>query len=344
MNKIAIVVCSLFLVGCQYFTKKKNTETNSASSQIATDSLSIKDAVSSVKRQYIIDRNGAYFKEKPDTNAKTQNYIPYGYFLEIEGEKDDFYKVMNPYTGYYGYIEKNKVGTADQISLITSDLRVMSHFKMASHKEFMFFDEKETKQLEGFVDIELIDKSLYDKAKKESVDFLVRDTLSIVKKQGVLTLPATNSVVTFKDIDSDSDDRQIYKYIGRIDFLNKFVVSGYYWEMSDYRLVDKKTGKQVSFADFPHISPDRKSIIAIYSNPYDVQSELSLYSIDEKMNIKEVFTVGFRNWMGYNWVETNAFWSKDEYFYIPVAHPAKFWDSDGNINKERQYIRIKVRN
>lgn len=340
MRKIISLLLILLLVGCQFF-EKKNTSQENNKMEVAPDTLSKyeKSYPKSIEK-YIVDRQ-AWFLEEPNENSNRQNLIQYGYKVEIKGEQGNYYKAMNYKTGNYAYIPKSKVGSWEQISLIDSDLNKINFIQKGEADEPDYFEEPIA--LNSFIHFELIDQSLYEKAKKSAVDFLLRDTLAIVKKNHELVLPCLDSIVTFKDINpnSDSDEEPKYSYKGQIQALNSFLIFGNYWEHYDYKLIDKKTGKEVSFTDFPYLSPDKKYIISAYANPYDETEELSLYAVDEHLHIKPIFTAYFTNWMAHNQDEKDAFWSKDGYFYVPVSHKAKFWN-ELEINNNYQYIRIKI--
>ncbi|AEK22863.1 hypothetical protein [Capnocytophaga canimorsus] len=342
MRKFISLLLLLPLVGCQFF-EKKNASQKSDKPEVVTDTtLKNEENNSSKIVKYVIDRQGTWFKEKPEESSENQNSMQYGYRIEVEGEQGDYYKAMNYETGNYAYVLKSKVGDLSQISLIASDLDKISLIQKGEQHEPVFYEEAIT--LETLISFELIDKSLYEKAKKSAVDFLLRDTLSVVKKNNVITLPCLDSIVTFKDINpnSDLDNQQVYEYKGQIEFMNQFVVSGSYWEAYDYKWIDKKTGKEISFSDFPYISPDKKRIISVYTNPYDEVVELSLYTIDDNLQVKEILLAHFTNWMAYNHEEDSIFWSGDGYFYIPINHRVKFWNESGNFNEKCQYIRIKI--
>lgn len=341
MRKIIALLILFSLVGCQYFEKKNTSQ--ETSSEIIADTITNKNSDSLKIRKYVTDRQGTQFKEEPNESSKNQGDIEYGYLLEIEGEQGDYYKVMNYETGNYAYVLKSKVGDLNQISLIASDLDMVQYIAKNEEDGAEFLETPIV--LDTLINIELIDKSSYEKAKKSAVDFLLRDTLAIVKKNDVITLQCLDSVVTFKDVEPnfDMDNQQVFKYEGQIEFLNQFVISGSYWEAYDYKFIDKKTGKEISFSDFPYISPDKKHIICVYTNPYDSNSEISLYTIDNELKVKQILLAGFKNWMAYNWKMENAFWSNDGHFYIPINHRVKFWNEEGNYNENYQYIRIKIR-
>lgn len=337
MRKIISLLLFLPLVGCQFF-EKKNATPNTDNLDVVADTISKYEKEYPIgTEKYIIDRQGAWFLEEPNTNAIRRYFLEYATMIEVDAEQGDYYKVM--YNGNDAYIPKSKVGDWAQISLINSDLNKINFFQQEETDVPDYFDEPIA--LDSFIDLELIDKSSYEKAKKTAVDFLLRDTLAIVKNNNQFTLPCSDSIVTFKDIDSESDDLQVYQYRGQIQALNSFLVMTSYWEVYDYKLIHKNTAKEVTFPDFPYLSPDKRYIISAFTNPYEEAEQLSLYAVDEHLQIKHIFTTYFTNWQAYN-KEEEAFWGSDGHFYLPVNHKAVVW-VDGDLNDQRQYVRIKIR-
>lgn len=335
MRKIIALTLLFPLVSCNFFQKKQ------IDNQVDTESELVEVELSEKERFYVIDRNDVFLWETPEANSQPMDTLSYGRIVEAEAEIGDFYKVMSYRTGNYAYIEKSKLGNLEDIKLINSDLPWITYLKEGDG-ETQFFEK--SKKLEKYISLELVEKSEYDREKANAVSFLLADTLNVVKKDGVTTLHGDDhSVIVYRDNDSDNDDRTVYKYEGQIAFLNQFLMSGQYYESGNYFFVDKKTGSQgQSFVDFPYISPYKKYIISLASNPYDGGCNFELYSLDENYKISFIFDALFLNWLP-TYDVTQIFWSKNGYLYVPVNHAAVYWDKVGNINSNYQYIRIKIR-
>lgn len=334
MKKIIALALLFPLVGCNLF-QKKTTENPSDVEELTEIELSER------KHFYVIDRNDVFLKKTPDVNAEPVDTLFYGRMVEPEAEIGDFYKVMNYRTGYYAYVEKSKLGGIDDVKLINSDLPWIAYLDEGSEDSQSF---EKPKKLEKYISIELIEKSEYDREKANTVNFLLADTLNVVKKDGVTTLHGDDySVIVYKDNNTDGDDRTIYEYEGQIEFMNQFLMLGMYYEELDYFFIDKKTGKKgESFNGFPYISPDKKWIISLTPDPYEGGADFALYSMDENHKIESIFSAVFKNWMP-TYDDTQIFWSKNGYLYIPVNHISVHWDETGNHNKKFQYARIKLK-
>jgi hypothetical protein len=114
-----------------------------------------------------------------------------------------------------------------------------------------------------------------------------------------------------------------------------------YWESWDYKFINKTTGKEeVSFVDYPFISPDKKHIISISANPYNTTADLELYSILNN-KVRMIMGASFKTWMPVNGADT-MFWSSDGFLYVAALPVSTYWNANGDFNTDRQYIRIKV--
>jgi len=115
-----------------------------------------------------------------------------------------------------------------------------------------------------------------------------------------------------------------------------------YYENNTYLLFDKTTCQHtINFGELPFISPNKKYIVTLRANPYTDNADVELFKLSGNNNIKHIITLSFCNWMPE--VGNSIFWSKDGYLYVPVNHPDKYWLEDGYINKEFEYIRMKVK-
>ena len=300
---------------------------------------------------YVIDRSGIEAKQHADSNSITLGTYQFGTKLDVIDEKEEWYGVRERITRNFlrddvliestgwemVYVVKNKTGLINEITLIPSDLNIISNLTVNEKTEYFESDEELTEYLK----IELIDKQLFDSNLNSSVNFLINDTTEISKKKGILKLECQNKTTKFTDRPEEDESYQIYNYIGQFDFLNKYVICGFYYESFDYSFVDKTTGEITQyFGDFPNISADKKHLISIYTNPYETTADLELYSINENV-IKHVITASFNKWMP-TLENSNMFWSTDGYLYLTVNHVNAFWKEDGNLNEGCQYIRIKT--
>lgn len=234
-------------------------------------------------------------------------------------------------------LESSRNETADDL-LGPADLDVIS--SLTVNQKTVYFEAD--KQLTEYLTFELIDKPLFDRQKSTAVSFLLADTIDHKKKNGLTILKCRNKTVKYIDKPDAEEDLQVFTYVGQIEFLNTYLISGSYWESGDFKFIDKTSGEETnSFVDYPHISPDKKNIICINPNGYEETADLELYSIADN-KAKHVMSASFKNWMP-ALENQDIFWSSDGYLYLTVHNTKSFWKENGDLNDQYQYIRIKTR-
>ena len=231
-------------------------------------------------------------------------------------------------------ISENKT---DDDLLVSSDLNIISSLNVNQKTEFF----ENGKQLTEYITLELIDKALFDSKKNTAINFLLADTIAVKKKNGITELKCKNKTVKYIDKPEDNDGMQIFTYVGQMDFINKYLIAGSYYEGGDYMFVDKTSGEKTNtFVDYPYISPDKKNIICINSNGYETTADLELYEISED-KVNQKMSASFKKWMPL--LENNEmFWNRDGYLYLTVHNVKSFWNEKGLYNNKYQYIRIKI--
>jgi hypothetical protein len=309
------------------------------------------DSTKVIKTAYVTDRKGVDIKQQANKNSKTLGTYGYGTKLEVIEETEDWFGVRDRITREFYrdgckiesttwekvYVVKNKTGSIEEIKLIPSDLNIISSLTINQKTEYFETDKKLTK----YLTLELIDKSLFDNQKNSAVCFLLTDTIVKKKRNGILELKCKNKTVKYVDKPDAEVDVQVFNYVGQIEFLNKYPISGAYWESGDYKFIDKTSGEETNtFVDYPYISPDKKSIICINTNHFNFTADLEFYTISGN-EIKQIMSASFKNWMP-TLSNGKMFWSSDGYLYLTVNHVNSFWKTDGNLNDKCQHIRIKI--
>lgn len=215
----------------------------------------------------------------------------------------------------------------------------LNHITLLSVKEQEIVLENDS-LLNRFVKIELINKKLFLEKKKTAVIAIVTDTAKIKKTNGVINLPLRKGVKQFMDKDPFDETKQEFTYLGRVNFLKAYVLGGLYWEELDYKFISQKDGREIqSFGSFPYVSPNKKSIISIYDNPYTTEADFQLFSIHRKKPVA-IFFASFKNWMPAP--GGDMFWSADGCFYLPMLYSNEYWKEDGNYNDNFKYLKITV--
>ncbi|MGB2783944.1 hypothetical protein [Psychrobacter sp.] len=311
------------------------------------------DDTTVLKQVYVTEKDGAIARQLPSGAARKVKSYTFGEKLDVIEDRKDWYTVRDSIDRQYDenndgvidksisqwekvFVKKDLTDDASDIRLTDEDIHTIRYLSVG---DFQFFDEE--KQLDKYLEIELIDRALFEKKRPIAVNFLSKNAKGVHKKSGVLSIPTTNKLVTFADNDVDNDGYQIFDYIGQMNVFNQHIVHGSYWEAWDYKMIDKHTGAITqTFSGYPYLSPDKKYIITTHTNPYEEQTELTLYKVYGK-NFATVLDVGFSRWMVVGEME-DSFWARDGYLYLSVNHRATVWTAEGDLNQQHQYIRIKV--
>lgn len=336
------------------------THVNQCLSQSLNNNWSFTDSVGNkidyentkvIKSVYVKDRRGVDAMECMDKESKKLFHYDYGNQLDVIEDAKDWFGIRERITRKFErngskiestswekvYVSKDKVGAINEVELISSDLNVISGLIFSDTAKYGQSEEI----FHDMVKLELIEQSLFNQNRESAINYLLSDTFNNSKNNGVIELECKEKIVRFVDKPDAEEEREEYQYLGQITFLNQFLIAGSYWESVDYKFIDKITGEETAvFIDYPNISPDKKYIICINTNPYNMTADFELYSINES-RVTHTVSVSFKYWMPvFNADE--MYWSKDGYLYIAVNHINTFWKEDGNLNDKFQYIRIKL--
>lgn len=237
-----------------------------------------------------------------------------------------------------GYVEKEDMGDWEALkSKMTGEVLV----------ESIYGDISDT--ISKYLDIDQVSSEEYQEALKNKVDFLQRDTLAIVKKKGKLTFVCKQRTVYLKDDISELADKHfdmIYTYLGNIPAIDQYVVLEDTERSLAYILIDKTTGEKRRFEKFPFLSADKRYIINIGRDYYDLDRLISLYRIEHIKPLKiDTLVEGYtKSWDVYDLDKEPIFFSKNDYLYAPMNVVGNFFDEHNNPNKQRMYIKIGIRN
>ena len=255
-----------------------------------------------------------------------------GYKVRVIAQGERFYKTER------GYIEKKDMGDWEALkSKMTGEVLV----------ESIYGDISDT--ISKYLDIDQVSSEEYQEALKNKVDFLQRDTLAIVKKKGKLTFVCKQRTVYLKDDISELADKHfdmIYTYLGNIPAIDQYVVLEDTERSLAYILIDKTTGEKRRFEKFPFLSADKRYIINIGRDYYDLDRLISLYRIEHIQPLKiDTLVEGYtKSWDVYDLDKEPIFFSKNDYLYAPMNVLSNFFDEHNNPNKQRMYIKIGIKN
>lgn len=292
---------------------------------------------------YVTAREGLESKQQPNKLAKSVTRFDYGARLEVIEISGEWLgvreRVLRKFirngsnvesTGWEKvYVPKSATGKLNDIKLLERDLNIITSFTI--NQKTVQYDEG--KVLSDYLEIELIDKAIFDAKKATAVNYLLADTSVIYKKNGVIELPTATAVKKYIDKPDAEEERQEYTYLGQIGLLNRYIIQGSYWESWDYKFINKTTGKEeVCFVDYPFISPDKKHIICISANPYNTTADLELYTI-QNSKVRMIMGASFKTWMPVNGADT-MFWSSDGYLYVAALPVSTYWNANGDFNTD----------
>lgn len=358
--KTNIIVLLLFaLFGC----KKENSTNNSAAGAPITIKESNSpeskrssfdyDATKIIGQVFVTNKKGTALKEAGSNQSEILGYRQYGAKLEVIEELGDWLAIRENIDRTYikedgtrvessgwemVYVAKNDTGALGEIQLTDGDLNIITSLNVKEKSESF----EKGKPLKKYLKLELIDQLTFERMKNNAVNFLQADTTSFIKKNGIITLPTANKSIKIVDKPSDSDSNEEYKYIGQVEFLNQYLIAGWYYESLDFSFFDKTSGKRKqTFGEYPYISADKKNIICIYGNPYDSTSDLELYAITNQ-EVKLVMAASFTNWFPDAEKFSDIFWSADGYFYVTVIHAQAMWGETNDEKPKKQYLRINL--
>ena len=210
-----------------------------------------------------------------------------------------------------------------------------------------FVDEKEGTTLSKYFTIDLISYEAYQKAKKKGYFPLVKDTLAIKKKEGILSLPCRDTLVELKDVEmTPQDDLEVYEYEGEMQPIHQYLIAGYYYEAGDKFFIDKRTGHETEIESHPYLSPDGKYIITLGVTEMGGATAIALYKVLNKdpFAIELVVYAWIRYWVAYEASKNRpTFFGKDGCLYVSMDALDSYEYNYKEEDKPCKYIRIKIK-
>lgn len=359
---LSILLISCLFSNCQYFssspareevidtadvvyTEKKDSveDTHSEGKRIGNP---IDYNTLTIKEVYVTTRDSIDFYEKADDKSARLGKLPYAEKVEVVQELNSWYGIKQRTQRKYKrndeeiilwqweklFIKREQTGDISQIKL--------------NYKELITTEDK--KPLKK-INIRFVTKDEYLAQKANAVDFI--DTTNTLKKvKGKLRLPCQeckNKYITYIDsLAPKYDENRIeHTYIGEILFLNQYLISTTYYEDWDYTLIDKTTGKKLTLAAYPYITPDRQYFMTLLDNVYEGVADFSLYSIEGTNKIKKVFSTTFTQWALVldEKDREQIFMGSNGSLYAKVINVSVRSDQKGHYNPRGQYICISIK-
>lgn len=303
-----------------------------------------------IRTVFVDDRNGAEIRQHPQNESTILGTYEYGSKLDVIEENGDWFGIRVRYTRRLEeegriiertawekvFVNKSSVSFSQAIKLTEQDLYLTNYYIEYGNSSV----EANDSILKSVLSIELIEKTIFENAKSSKISFVANDTI-ISKRNGKFQIYCNDTIKELIDNPNAEESYAEYKFVGEIDFLNCYVFSGSYWESGDYILIDRSfCNEKKVIIDYPHISPDRKYLISIYSNPYEGTADFQIFLIWDNY-VQDRYYIKFSNWMPAIEKE-EVFWSSDGFLYVPALHSQSFWDKSGSLNTDFQYLKIKI--
>ena len=316
--KLLILYISLFyLIGCNLFQGKQPAEGSAI-----VEEKQVETFVPVEKELYVIDKE------------EREDYYLFGEKIKISAEGTEFYK-----TNRGDYIKKKDVGDWNTLKTkITGDDLIKN----------VDINGNSNDSISKYLSIDQISYEEYQEALRNKIDFLIEDTLAIVKKNGKLTFPCEHKTVYLKDQSDSIEDpfATTYAYVGNMPALNQYLIFENSEDFYAYIFIDKTTGKQTEFQRFPFLSTDKKYIITVGRAYEDLVGIISLYRIEsvKPFKINLLVDESTRWWAAYDYFDKQPiFFSKNGYLYASMNVVANFFDEEDELNPQRMYIKIKIK-
>ena len=335
MKHLILYISLFYIIGCNLFQGQQPVEENVA----VEEKQQQEEVFVPVQKELYVIKEGAIKYKIPDINVKAESQYSYGEPLWVVGISEHFYKCNEG--NEEEYILKEDADNYEKLKLTQEELEESNFILKGRQKN------STPGSLSTYLSISLITKQEYQKAIKNKVDFFIRDTLTFQKKGKVLSIACEEAVVKFKDtIGELSGVDESYEYIGRIDTLNQYVVSSQVGDGYGEITIDKTTGRKNIFYNRPLISPNRKHLFMITTEIFSELDYFSLYKVESITPFvsKLIITAELSNWKIYNIEENDVFFSKNGCLYVSINPMNSFLDSKGELNKQRMYIKIGIRN
>lgn len=294
------------------------------------------------KELYVISHTALQYTE-PDLLSNPDKQVnSFGDLFEIEAESEHFYKIKS---NWDWYLRKEDMGSYEDIQF-TKEVLEDVHF-IGKREGDTFVDEKEGTTLTKYFTIDLISYEEYQKAKKNGYFPLVKDTLAIKKKEGILSLPCRDTVVKLKDVEmTPQDDLEYYEYLGEMQPIHQYLIAGNYYEAWDKFFIDKKTGHKTEIESHPYLSPDGKYIVTLGVTEIGGATAIALYKVlsKEPFAIELVVSAWIRYWVAYEASKNRpTFFGKDGCLYVAMDALDSYEYNYKEEDKLCKYVRIKIK-
>lgn len=296
--------------------------------------------IPTIKKLFVTKSSGSYIYENPAKGSAVLDTLEYGYRVDVIGEEENWYKIKERIGRSFVrngqqiassgwevvYVPKSDIGSLTQIKLRAKELH----------------ETLEQTQVKGKLEISLIDKEVFEKARSKDDKFIIQQNALVSSKDSVLVVTIASGKKEYVSSPNAEESMKVYNYVGHVSLMDAYLLAIGYYEAGEYMLYGADNGKEiVSFNDYPYISPDGKHIVSIYANPYDLSSDFQLYKVESGQKVRKELDASFSKWM-VALEPQEVFWLDSSTLVVKVLHAQAFWDEDGGLNNDYQYLKIKI--
>ena len=336
MKHIAIIFVTSLLASCNLFQK-----TQPAGESAIVEEKQEETFVPVQKELYVISHTALRYTV-PDIHSDPEEAMnSFGNLFEIEAESEHFYKIKS---NWDWYLRKEDMGNYEDIRFKEG---LEDVYLIGKKQEDGTIEEEKGITLSKYFTIDLISYEEYQKALGKGYFPLVKDTLSIKKQKGVLTLPCNDTVVKLKDVEmTPQDDLEYYEYLGEIQPIHQYLIAGYYYEAGDKFLIDKRTGHKTEIESHPYLSPNGKYIITLGVTEMGGATAIALYKVlnKEPFAIELVVSAWIRYWVAYEASKNRpTFFGKEGCLYVAMDALDSYEYNYKEEDKPCKYVRIKIK-
>ena len=333
MKHFIIFFVTLLLAGCNLFQRQQPVP--------STEQKQQEVFVPVEKELYVISHTALRYTV-PDIHSDPEEAVnSFGYLFEIEAESKHFYKIKS---NWDWYLRKEDMGNYEDIRFKEG---LEDVYLIGKKQEDGTIEEEKGITLSKYFTIDLISYEEYQKALGKGYFPLVKDTLSIKKQKGVLTLPCNDTVVKLKDVEmTPQDDLEYYEYLGEIQPIHQYLIAGYYYEAGDKFLIDKRTGHKTEIESHPYLSPNGKYIITLGVTEMGGATAIALYKVLSKdpFAIELVVSAWIRYWVAYEASKNRpTFFGKEGCLYVAMDALDSYEYNYKEEDKPCKYVRIKIK-
>lgn len=255
--------------------------------------------------------------------------------LVLKGRKAivDFYEE----TEYYSKWVKAYVFEGYLCSLKDVKLHMSNICRVLNYSDG--YDDVKEECLDSILKFELVSKTVYDNTIKKDYIF-IENNLEISKINNVIQLPIKDSSIKIISKPNMEDETEDYDYLGEIPSLNSYLISGSYYESSNYMFYNRTSGdKFLSLQYYPNFSPKKNNIITLGFDPYDGSGVVELVKIkDEK--VVNVNSLVFIDWSVAD--DDKIKWISNNTFLVKIVPCLTYWDENGGFNKNYQVLKVTI--